>query len=162
MENRPLDKVVRPVVWVRLIGKSVPEWLEALLSGLEEEGIPAEVQNGADGVFLEAAAWEAARSTPLGVGLALNFMEKKAVLHHRDLPQDHPVLRLDPEFFEAKELRLLGCNAARLVKGEPFVFDNRSRRVGGESHDDPAVPEELLAIVTAIVRHLLECRERHG
>lgn len=154
MEDLRAGKPVRPAVRVCVAGEPTPEWIEPLLWGLEEEGIPAELHNDARG-SVEAAAWEAARSSPLNVGLAVDVMAKTAVLHHRDLPEDRPIFRIDPRAFESRELRRLGTNAARLVKGDPFLFGNPGRPAGCGKPGDPGELEELVPLVAAIVRGLL-------
>lgn len=154
MENQSKHKPLKPAVWIRVCGETVAEWLDPILLGMEEEGIPAELHDGAEDV-LETAAWEAARASPLEVGVAVDFGAQKAVLHHRDLPQAQPILKLDSASFNGQGLRRLGCNAARLVKGDPLVFSNEAKRTGSEARENPGVSEELVTLVAAIVRHLI-------
>ncbi len=154
MEDLRAGKPLRPAVRVSLVGEPNPEWVEPLLWGLEEEGIPAELYYDARG-SVEAAARKAARSSPLNVGVAVDAMAKTAALHHRDLPEDRPIFRIAPSSFGALELRRLGANAARLVKGDPFLFSNPDRPTGCANSDDPGELDKLVPLVAAIVRSLL-------
>jgi hypothetical protein len=73
-------------------------------------------------------AKEGAQMSPLNVGIAVSGAEQTIVLHHRDLSADHPLFEIALRNAPAKELRRLGMNAARLVKGEPLLLE-----------DDPAL-----------------------
>ncbi|WP_058911288.1 glycerol dehydratase reactivase beta/small subunit family protein [Entomohabitans teleogrylli] len=102
-----------------LIYASAPQalWQEVLF-GIEEEGIPWQwLAAGEDQDALEQMAWQAANRSPLLVGLACNSAE--IVVHYRHLPVDAPLFRLGRQQ-ENADLRHLGNNAARLVKGLPF------------------------------------------
>jgi len=46
------------------------------------------------------------------------------VVHHRDLPLDSPLFLLGAEKLTQANLRCLGANAARLVKGNPLVLND--------------------------------------
>jgi len=97
--------------------------LQPVFWGLEEEGIPVDVQEVSRGSVV-ALAKEAAQMSPLNVGLAVSGAEQSVVLHHRDLPADQPLFVIDLRAASLPELRRLGMNAARLVKGEPLLLKN--------------------------------------
>lgn len=92
-------------------------WLP-VLHGIEEEGIPVKTSRRAN-YELNANASEAARLSALGVGIACD--ETTVVLQQKNLDQNHPLFRItNSETTSYKELKVLGHNAARLVKGLPF------------------------------------------
>ena len=93
--------------------------IQYVLWGLEEEGIPAEIHTVTNG-DVAMLGKQAANHSPLNVGIGLNGVEKKIVLHHRDLPEDKPLFSLQGEEIQAEPLRRIGANAARLVKGNPM------------------------------------------
>ena len=97
--------------------------LEPVFCGLEEEGIPVDVQEAARGKAVGLAK-EAAHSSPLNVGIGVSGAEQSIVLHHRDLPADQPLFVIDLRSAPVKELRRLGVNAARLVKAEPLMLED--------------------------------------
>ncbi|MCB5301400.1 glycerol dehydratase reactivase beta/small subunit family protein [Yersinia bercovieri] len=90
-------------------------WHQVLL-GIEEEGIPWQWQQDDDGDATQRA-WQAATRSPLLVGLACSADE--VLVHFRNLPPASPLFRQAREQ-DAEQLRRLGNNAARLVKGLPF------------------------------------------
>lgn len=101
--------------------------LRALLSGIEEEQVPAVYcQRRGGGVAL---ASDGAKASVVGVGVSLGA-DGWAALHHNRLPKERPLLLVDlPCPFD--ECRLMGANAARLVKGIPLQLPQRSRLVKG-------------------------------
>lgn len=114
------------------IGPGVTDLMrDSVLEGMEEEGIPALTSQtaGADAILL---AHQAAASSRLEVGVALLADPVQAVLHHRELPAENPLAFFKGQNLGNQELRLLGANAARLVKGDPlleevpdFSFDHK-------------------------------------
>jgi hypothetical protein len=68
-----------------------------------------------------ALAKEAAQMSPLNVGIGVDGRDGTVALHHRDLPEYEPLFVLKATEVESRELRRMGINAARLVKGEPLV-----------------------------------------
>lgn len=89
--------------------------LRELRAGLEEEGVPCRLRV----VEGDAAtiAWNAARASPVSVGLGLDA--ESACLHLPQLSPQSPLLRLPADHLPER-LRALGHNAARLVKGAPL------------------------------------------
>jgi propanediol dehydratase-reactivating factor small subunit len=106
------------------------EMVKALQEGLEEEGIPcevhcfstAEVSGHGPRKSVAQIASELAKTSRINVGLVVIGHENIALLHHRDLPVDLPLMRLDGLSITVDSLRILGRNAARLVKGDPFIL----------------------------------------
>ena len=94
--------------------------------GIEEEGIPFEYIQAETVEDVVLTAHRASHESSLLVGIAAN--KQDIVLHYRNLPKEKYVYRIKQyDGVGNRELRLLGTNAARLVKGVPFntssVFD---------------------------------------
>lgn len=143
------DQTERIAVWV-FGSHPLPEWIiEPVLWGLEEEGIPGDVQQ-APGERAENMAKRAADGSPLNVGIGINTAEKAVALHHRDLPVAKPLFLLGPADMNPPHLRRLGANAARLVKGEPLIFLDESLS-DQEFQEVSQFPEDALDKVVALV-----------
>jgi hypothetical protein len=119
--KRPMPLDDRPAV-VLLLNTATAE-AEAVAAGLEEEGIPFVLEYADEVSDLASAAHDAAVRSRLGVGLAMQGLY--ACLHLKKLPPDRPFLRCTVADIE--EARLLGGDAARVVKGLPL----RCPRLGG-------------------------------
>ena len=89
--------------------------LRQVLYGLEEEGIPWEsgTKEGADALAL---AWEAAQASRLEVGIGVD--RQSVVLHFSKLEREQPLFRIPAR--SIGQARVLGANAARLVKKMPL------------------------------------------
>jgi len=160
----------KPVVRISVLG-SVPETIiQYICWGLEEEGIPAEIQKVSNGPTLLLAK-QAADASKLNVGICVNGDAKKIVLHHRDLPGDTPLFVLTNKDFHITRLRTLGTNAARLVKGEPLVFENEENQqdesqksvlLKKETSDKNGTwtQDQLDAVVTRIVAQIMDSERR--
>lgn len=113
--NAAQIEMTKPTVHV-MCGPGVPEnSFQQLLYGLEEEGIPCEIWTEAKGDAL-ALAWEGAQASRLGVGVGMDG--KSAVLHISKLDPKQPLFRIPVR--SAEQTRILGANAARLVKKLPL------------------------------------------
>lgn len=149
----------KPAVSIVVVPPVPGEIIEHVVWGLEEEGIPYEIGKIASGVT-GVIAKQAADGSPLNVGIGINGAEGKAVLHHRDLPKDKPLFSVG--FMDAQapvRLRILGINAARLVKGEPLVFDIEpllNAYARGSPDSSSTKQDDLVKIVTKVVMELLD------
>ncbi|WP_432403197.1 glycerol dehydratase reactivase beta/small subunit family protein [Wukongibacter sp. M2B1] len=116
-----------------------------LFWGIEEEGIPYEIemQDGDSAIDL---SYKAAQDSRLDVGLGISF-EGFVALHYVKLNKDRPLLQINTRLENAK-LRLLGSNAARLVKGMPFK--DIEKNLYDISEDDIERSNENLEIKTII------------
>ena len=115
-----LSQQERPAVWI-FACPPVPEGIVwAILCGLEEEGIPAELRNVPEGLA-EALAKQAADGSPLAVGIGVSGIDKVVALRLRELPSGRPLFELSAETCGFEQLRRVGANAARLVKGDPLA-----------------------------------------
>jgi hypothetical protein len=97
------------------------EIISEILLGIEEEGIPARVLEKPKGLTIDLAK-AAADGSSLNVGIGTSAAE--VAVHHRDLPADTPLFLLDDKKITQINLRRLGANAARLVKGNPLAIND--------------------------------------
>lgn len=90
---------------------------QAVLAGIEEEGVPYTVQHVTDERAATALAGDAAARSPLGVGVGVDV--RGHVCAHQDkLPAPAPGLTSAGPDRDAA--RMLGHNAARIVVGLPL------------------------------------------
>lgn len=107
--------MTKPTVHV-LYRPDVPEnSIQQLLYGLEEEGIPWEARTETEGDAL-GLAWKGAQASRLEVGVGMDG--KAAVLHISKLDYDRPLFQIPVR--SLGQVRILGSNAARLVKKLPL------------------------------------------
>lgn len=124
--------VQKPAVLIASVGDVSTEMVNALQEGLEEEGIPCELQYLGDnqekgqGIDQMKTAIQIVRElagiSRVNVGLVVSGDENIALLHHRDLSVEKPLMRLSGPEITVSSLQILGRNAARLVKGDPFIL----------------------------------------
>jgi hypothetical protein len=96
-----------------------PETRLELLYGAEEEGVPCEVEER-EGGSAAALAYQAALASVLGVGIGVDDAGQMAV-HFNKLPEGKPLFALNYRL-DRDQVRRAASNAARLVKGIPFVL----------------------------------------
>ena len=107
--------MTKPTVHV-LCSPDVPEkafW--QLLYGMEEEGVRCETWTKTEGDAL-SLAWEGAQASRLGVGVGMDGQD--AVLHVSKFDAGQPLFRIPIR--SSGQVRILGANAARLVKKLPL------------------------------------------
>lgn len=110
-----------PAIWVYLEQVDNKQ-LHQMLWGIEEEGIPFKTTEKQI-TDIRKEAHNAASLSPLAVGIACTHQE--IVVHSRNLTPDNPLFQVSLQTLGDQgdlynQLRNLGCNAARLVKGLPF------------------------------------------
>lgn len=93
---------------------SVSDFTNVLL-GIEEEGIPYEVQQVHDSDVLELA-YKASLDSRLGVGVGIS--KEGIVLQYEKLDKAAPLFKI--KLYQKDQYRNIGANAARLVKKMPF------------------------------------------
>ena len=93
---------------------SVSDFVSVLL-GIEEEGIPYDIQAVHCADVLELAH-NASLDSRLGVGVGIS--KEGVVLQYEKLDKAAPLFRI--KFYQTDQFRSLGSNAARLVKKIPF------------------------------------------
>lgn len=149
----------RPVVNLFVADPSANDRVPSISLGLEEEGIPWQCHAIRTQNSLEALSKQAADRSKLGVGLA---MDGNAIaLHHRDLPLEKPLFVFSLSELDDADLRRLGANAARLVKGNPLLLDQAKEKSASAAESefvptrikkddvDPALVADLAARVLA-------------
>lgn len=107
--------MTKPTVHVLCSPDTPADALKQLHYGLEEEGIPCETWTEADGDAL-SLAWKGSQTSRLGVGVGMDG--QTVVLHISKLEQTRPLFRIPIRSVE--KVRILGSNAARLVKKLPL------------------------------------------
>jgi len=138
----------KPAVLILLSPSAPADLLQPVLWGMEEEGIPFEILQAANG-SIQQLAKQAADTSPLNVGMAQGG-DGMVALHHRDLPAETPLFSVDSKSAHPLNLRCVGINAARLVKGQPLVFYEQSElNPAPERAPDEggSLLEELVALV---------------
>lgn len=171
-DKRATGSEAKPVVRILSTAPSPEKEIGYILWGLEEEEIPAEIEE-VEGKPLQALAKQAADGSKLNVGIAVSGTDQMAVLHHRDLPIDKPLFSMGADEFNSAQLRMLGANAARLVKGNPLLFHSEqtdSANPKGMTQSQKNTIEEveqlsqnqLTELITLVVTELLTNIERQG
>jgi hypothetical protein len=115
-----LPESAHPAIVISVDTAADRQTWQPLLLGMEEEGIPFVLHTFASSnTNLMLLAHQACAASPLSVGVAVGTRD--IVVQDPHLPVDRPlfILRDYPQRGD-EELRQLGCNAARLVKGLPF------------------------------------------
>lgn len=115
------QEIRKPTIHFFYHPDSRPELLREIMLGMEEEGVPWELEKRMDGAL--TLAWDAARSSNLEVGIGLDG--SNMILHYNKLKPDAPLFQLSART-GAEQARALGSNAARLVKKLPLkALDGR-------------------------------------
>lgn len=113
--NAAQIEMTKPTVHV-LCSPDVPKnAFQQLLYGLEEEGIPWEVWTNTEENAL-TLAWNGAQASRLGVGVGMD--RQTAVLNISKFAYERPLFQISVQ--SAEQVRILGANAARLVKKLPL------------------------------------------
>ncbi len=108
-----------PAIWVS-VAKANTKQTDQIFWGIEEEGIPFKTTN-VEFTDIKEAAYKAASLSPLAVGIACS--DQEIVVHSRNLSPNQPLFHISLHEHSTQQniqLRHLGSNAARLVKGLPF------------------------------------------
>lgn len=137
---------------------------DQLLWGIEEEGIPyqRERKNEKSSIKL---GYKAAEDSRLGVGIGVGC-DGSVVLHYVKLKEDNPLFNIDINA-DKDQLRLLGANAARLVKGIPFKClsddeediyelkeENKIVKEFETKEENEAIDVDIKAIVEEVLKRL--------
>jgi len=155
MGNPNLTTVQPPqvVVFHHPQAKNTPYLLEVKF-GLEEEGIPFSCQEKTDFSSIKSLAFAAAETSVLGVGLGVD-RDQSVVLHYHRLDPDSPLFVLSGGEYTFALGRIMGNNAARLVKGNPFKFFEEEE-AGENFLAKGQEQEELVKTITKVVQRILQ------
>lgn len=116
MEAINSGKMDKPSIKVFYDGDNLSENAFAdILLGIEEEGIPYDVQAMQTSDVLELAK-EASIRSRIGVGVGVS--KEGVALQYEKLDIAAPVFRI--KYYQTNLFRVIGSNAARLVKKMPF------------------------------------------
>ena len=118
MDQRIISKPTILLYATQYISEDI---LKPLLYGIEEEGLPVVIEFHS-GTHMELANLASCNSA-LSVGIGVD--EQAIVLTYKNIPAHQFIYRLSGYSHYPNSLRTLGVNAARLVKGNPFVSDER-------------------------------------
>ncbi|MEI0607907.1 glycerol dehydratase reactivase beta/small subunit family protein [Brachyspira pulli] len=113
-----------PSIIVYDLGNVNPILMEQVLYGIEEEGIPYMVEKkSGDGYSnVKEASYKAAISSQLSVGIAVN--DENIAVHYANLDEDKPLFLYPIKSMNIQNVRNIGSNSARLVKGIYFILDD--------------------------------------
>jgi hypothetical protein len=140
---------IRPSIHVYSANKA-STFFQSLLDGLEEEGIPSTLQQKQENISALELGYLAAQDSNLGVGIGIDG--EAIILHYVKLDKDHPLFQISQN--DTANQRILGANAARLIKGIPFKQfteeDDEHIQTDTISRDD------LAYIVELIIKKLIE------
>jgi len=117
----------RPAVLILKAQSMQKNRIEAVLWGIEEEGVPYEIRGIVLAEPTTELAKKAAQNSALNVGIAMDQMGE-IVLHHRDFPVGMPLFAFSAGLLQPHLLRRLGTNAGRLAKGQPLVLDDKGKK----------------------------------
>lgn len=109
----------KPAIFIALPSKlnnKLPDNLEPMVNGIEEEQIPFQTMHVESSDSAVDRAYQAAVASRLSVGIS--FDDQQIVVHYKNLKPNEPlfVVLID----NPTNIRKIGANAARLVKGVPF------------------------------------------
>lgn len=125
-----------------------PIFFQSLLNGAEEEGVPSFVVGKQEKSALELG-YQAALDSTLGVGIGIGD-DSQVILHYTKLAKNQPLFNI--KIKETEKQRVLGANAARLVKGIPFKpFEDAQEEI---------TEEDIATIVAIVVKLLQEMNQR--
>lgn len=131
-----------------------PFLFQSLLNGVEEEGVPSFVKEKLEKSALELS-YQAALESTLGVGIGIGE-DSQVILHYTKLAKSQPLFNINLK--ETYKQRVLGANAARLVKGIPFKSFEEDKEEMNEhvQIQEEAITKEDIATIVAIVVKLLQ------
>ncbi|HZG73485.1 MAG TPA: glycerol dehydratase reactivase beta/small subunit family protein [Chondromyces sp.] len=129
--------------------QNAPSLFSVLLHGIEEEGIPVFWKEHREEAALELG-YRAALDSSLGVGIGIGA-DDRMILHYSKLVKNQPLFEIDQK--ETYKQRVLGANAARLVKGIPFKPFDRTEEGAAVPKEMPS-KEEIASIVEIVLRKL--------
>ncbi|MDN5324000.1 MAG: hypothetical protein PWQ67_2454 [Clostridia bacterium] len=111
-------RVIKPHVGIARADNNNQEIIKEILAGLEEEGVPWELKYFEEREAIKLAYHSASESTlQVGIGVGKNG---DVAVHYTRLPLSEPLLYISSNEGYRGLWRILGANAARIVKGIPI------------------------------------------
>ncbi|MGG0718582.1 glycerol dehydratase reactivase beta/small subunit family protein [Robertmurraya massiliosenegalensis] len=130
-----------------------PSFFCTLLYGVEEEGVPTFVKESQQKSALELS-YQAALDSTLGVGIGID-QDGQMILHYTKLDKKQPLFK--ENINDSFKQRVLGANAARLVKGMPFKsFEAEKDKVFATPPvlENSLTKEDITRIVALVLKRL--------
>lgn len=121
----------------------------SLLYGIEEEGLPFFLEEKQESETLKLS-FQAASDSNLGVGIGIGD-DDQIILHYTKLAKDHPLFQINQK--EIDKQRIIGANAARMVKGisfKSFDEDNEAKEIP----KDKLSKQDIVTIVEMVLEKL--------
>lgn len=113
-----------PSIIVYDLGNTDPKLMEQVLYGIEEEGIPYILEKKDLSAYkdVKEASYNAAVSSKLSVGIAAD--NDYIAVHYANLNENTPLFLYSMKSVSMQNMRNVGANSARLVKGIYFILDD--------------------------------------
>ncbi len=127
---------------------------DQLLWGIEEEGLPYSIEPKSLEDSIELG-YRAAEDSKLGVGIGID-KDGDIVVHYQKLKRDKPLFSLNIRDGHYN-LRRLGANAARLIKGipfKPFIDDTDIDEIEVNEKEDLDKYTDIEKIVKKVIENL--------
>ena len=106
-------KGIRPSIIIKTYYPNL-EALKEIIAGIEEEEMLYTIKDNTASASSHSLAREAANMSHLQVGIGLNYQEATLCVHKI----------IDILLFDTKtDYRLIGQNASRYIKGNPFIME---------------------------------------
>lgn len=120
--------------------------------GIEEETVPFSAEKAGQDSALHLG-YQAAQNSRLGVGLGIGA-DQLAVLHYERLDKNDPLFQINLDEHQAN-LRVLGSNAARLVKGMPFKKFKDKHMLRSEQSERVKEEEMTSEKIVSVIKKIL-------
>lgn len=97
-------------------------WTNEIKFGLEEEQVPYQIKQR---LFPDNPVYLAYRVADYSIfGVGISCLRNGIVLHLHNLLQEKPLFYLSDQNCNLKNARIIGLNAARIIKKKPLVLIN--------------------------------------
>ena len=113
-----------PSIIVYDLGNTDSKLMDQVLYGIEEEGIPYIFEKKEIGEYrdVKEASYKAAIASQLSVGVAAD--SEYIAVHYANLDENTPLFFYPVKSMNIQNMRSVGANSARLVKGIYFILND--------------------------------------
>ena len=113
-----------PSIIIYELGNADSKLMEQVLYGIEEDGIPYifEKKDIDEYRDVKEASYKAAVASQLSVGVAAD--SEYIAVHYANLDENTPLFLYPVKSMNIHNMRSVGANSARLVKGIYFILNN--------------------------------------